>query len=94
MGIFNRLWDSDTGKYKFIPYPGFVDQAEVVSGSEKTNFTISGATITSTHKIDAWIDGRLQVDGAHFNKNVGSNRIEFTEAVPVGKRVDIRTYLK
>lgn len=94
MAIFNRLWDSTGKSYLFVPYPGFVDQSEVVAGSAKTSFVISGATITANHKIDAWVDGRLQVDGAHFNKNIGTNSIDFTEAVPVGKRADIRVYLR
>lgn len=94
MALFIRLFDSATGKRSLVAYPGFVDQGEVVSGSPKTSFVVSGATLTTNHKVDAWVDGRFQVDGPHFTKNIGTNSIDFTEAVPVGKRADIRVYLR
>ena len=94
MSTFSRIWDSVTGKGTFIQYPGFIDQAETIAGSPKANFLVTGATLTSSHKVDAWVDGRLQVDTIHFSKNLGTNNIEFTESIPIGKRVDIRVYLK
>lgn len=79
-----------------IPYPGFVNVAETVTGAPKTSFVLTGSVILSaSHFVDAWIDGRLQEDGGvHFSKNVGTNSIDFTVAVPIGRRVLIRVYLK
>lgn len=77
-----------------IPYPGFIDIKETVAGAPKTSFVLSGVTLTAGHSVDAFIDGRLNEDVEHFTKNVGTNSIDFTVAVAIGRRVVIRVYLK
>lgn len=93
MGLYSRLFDTSNGKRNLIPYPGFVNESETVSGSPKNEFTLT-QTIDADHFIEAWVDGRHQVDTVHFNRDTDENSIIFTENVAIGLRVDIRVYLK
>ncbi len=94
MGLFNFLYDDSGKKKRLIPYPGFQDIVETVSGSAKTEFTL-GITIDADHKIDVSVDGRGQpIEDTHWSRDTDNGKITMTEAVNVGSVFKARIYLK
>jgi len=94
MALVTILIDDSTRKRKAIAYPGFLDTVTVNGGAATPNFTISGVTIDSSHAIDAYVDGRLQVVTTNYTIDTGNNRIIFTSSVNTGSTVRIRVHLK
>ena len=93
MGFFSFIYDNTSNKKRAIAYPGFHDYVETVSGSAKAEFTLN-KTITADHKIDISIDGRDQpVEDTQWSRDVETNKITMSEAIPVGKTFKARIYL-
>lgn len=71
-----------------------VDEYFTVTGSPQSSFVIGSATITSGAKIDVYVNGILQQEGASadFERNTGTNSIVFNEAIPVDALVLVRIW--
>lgn len=65
-----------------------------VSAATQTNFTASSGTIASGNRLEVFINGLLQIEGAgeSYTRNTGLNRIEFVTPVIQGAVVIIRVY--
>ena len=71
-----------------------VDEYFPVTGSPQTQFVLGTGTVTSTGKIDVYVNGLLEQQGASasYQRNTGNNSIDFNTAVPVGATVLVRTW--
>lgn len=76
-----------------VPYPGFTDFDEVVSGAAKVTFQLA-VDIDGTHTIDVWVDGRMQRESAAWTRDASLNQFTFTEQVEIGQWVRARVHTK
>lgn len=93
MAYYITVYNSTAKTIKQVPYPGFTDVVETVSGEAKTVFTL-GVNITADHKIDVSVDGRGQpIENTHWSRDVETNTITTSEPVNVGSVFKARIYL-
>ena len=94
MGLFQFIYDDATRRNRAVAYPGFVDITVVNATPSAVNFTCTGQTLTASHAIDVWVDGRLQTETTHYTRDTGNNRIVTGSGINVGTEVKIRVFLK
>jgi len=94
MGLFQFIFDDATLRNRAIAYPGFVDIVAINGTPGEVNFTCTGQTLTASHAIDVWVDGRLQTETTHYTRDTGNNRIVTGSGINVGTEVKIRVFLK
>lgn len=93
MVLFSFLEDKERRIKRAIPYPGFHDFVETVSGSAKSTFQLD-VDIDTEHQIDVEVDGRGQLETTHWTRDIANNRITTGSAVNVGSWFRARIYLK
>lgn len=94
MALFTLVYDDSLNRKRYVAYPGFKDTLIVNSVQGAVNFPFSGVTLTATHALDVYLDGRMNDETTHYTRDVTNNRVVFTAGVNSGSTVRLRLYLK
>jgi len=95
MTLIVQVFDTATGTRRAISN-WFKDCDFTVGGGGQAvfNLTSSGATLTSTSKVDAYINGSMTQPGStlEYTLDTVGNNINFNETIPQNSWVRIRVY--